>query len=456
VKVLLTNNSLYFPAGTELYVRDVALELMRRGHQPVAYSTKLGAVAEELRSAGATVIDSLQSFGQPPDIIHGHHHYETLAALVRFPGTPAIYFCHGWLPWQEAPLRSPQIRRYVAVDELCRERLMAEGGIAADDIEVHPNFFDGSRFLPRPPLPSKPVRALVFGHLYREEAELAVLREACRLNGIDLNAAGHGVGAIESNPERRLREYDLVFAKARCAIEAMAVGASVILCGYGKLGPIVTSENFDELRRWNFGMRTLCRPLTVEGVQAELRRYDPAESAVVTRLTRTRSELSPAVDRLVALYSRVLEGVRERPMPTTEECGRAAAKYLETWADRYKRGAEAAFNDHQWAERAMSAEAGLRAAEEECRRRSQQLESAEKSVGQVRAGVRRLEAENLGLESQVRNAEAQLARVEAELRSVKASATWRWSQAILGHSVTQMGFGWWIRSIAGRSSSRTK
>src|SRR5450631_573101 len=124
MRVLITNNSLAARAGSELYVRDLAIELMRRGHQPVAYSTQLGAVAEELRAATVPVIDRLNSLGEIPDIIHGHHHYETLSALLRFPNTPAIYYCHGWIPWQEAALKHPNILRYVAVDDVCRERLI--------------------------------------------------------------------------------------------------------------------------------------------------------------------------------------------------------------------------------------------------------------------------------------------------------------------------------------------
>ena len=59
MRVLLTNNTLANRAGTELYVRDVAIELLRRGHHPVAYSTHLGPVAEELRAATVPVIRSL-------------------------------------------------------------------------------------------------------------------------------------------------------------------------------------------------------------------------------------------------------------------------------------------------------------------------------------------------------------------------------------------------------------
>lgn len=84
MRVLLTNNTLSARAGSELYVRDIAIELMRRGHHPVAYSTQLGAVADELRGATVPVIGNLDSPGEPPDIIHGQHHYESLSAMLRF------------------------------------------------------------------------------------------------------------------------------------------------------------------------------------------------------------------------------------------------------------------------------------------------------------------------------------------------------------------------------------
>src|SRR5258708_6613010 len=189
MRVLLTNNTLANRAGTELYIRVVAIELMRRGHHPVAYSTELGEVAEELRAATVPVIRTLESLGEPPDIIHGHHHYDTLTAMLWFPASPAIYFCHGWVPPEEAPLRFPRILHYVAVDELCRERLIAEGGIPPERIELILNFFDKNRFPPRPPLPPVPRRALAFGNEFTQDAGLPVLRKACEAAGIKLDAA---------------------------------------------------------------------------------------------------------------------------------------------------------------------------------------------------------------------------------------------------------------------------
>ncbi len=153
LKVLFTNNTLASRCGSELYVRDVALGLLERGHTPLAYSTVLGEVAEELRRATAPVVQDLAAIASPPDIIHGQHHLETMTALLHFPHVPAVFFCHGWTPWEEMPPRFPRIFRYVAVDELCRERLVYESGIAENRVEVLLNFVDLRRFQPRAPLP---------------------------------------------------------------------------------------------------------------------------------------------------------------------------------------------------------------------------------------------------------------------------------------------------------------
>ena len=81
--------------------------MQARGHTPIAFSTVLGAVAGELTRSGVPVVDDLSLLGAAPDVIHGHHHLETLMAVLHFPTAAAINFCHGWLPWDELPLRHP-------------------------------------------------------------------------------------------------------------------------------------------------------------------------------------------------------------------------------------------------------------------------------------------------------------------------------------------------------------
>src|SRR5258708_23860059 len=94
LRVLITNNTLAVRAGTELYVRDTAMELLKRGHSPIAYSTILGEVARELQAAKIPVVDDLNDLAVVPDLIHGQQHMELMTALLHFPRVPAIQFIH--------------------------------------------------------------------------------------------------------------------------------------------------------------------------------------------------------------------------------------------------------------------------------------------------------------------------------------------------------------------------
>ena len=336
LRILITNNTLDARAGSELYVKDLAIGLLRRGHQPVAYSTVLGGVAEELRRATVPAIDSLDLLGVPPDLIHGHHHLDTMTALLRFPGVPAVSFCHGWLPWQEAPPRFPRILRYVAVDEACRDRLVFENGIPENRVRVILNFVDLERFQPRPPLPQVASRALVLSNTVSERTGLGVIREACARTGLLLDVVGLAAGNPCPNPESLLHQYDIVFAKARCALEALAVGAAVIACDAGSSGPMVTLAELPRLRRQNFGVRALTEPLSVESLIRQIQRYDPQDAVRVSETIRATAGLDPAVDHLVSLYGEV---IAEHAAMAPQDCQRelrAAAVYLERWGPGFK------------------------------------------------------------------------------------------------------------------------
>ncbi|HEU0299314.1 MAG TPA: glycosyltransferase [Longimicrobium sp.] len=334
LRVLITNRVLANRTGTELYVRDLALELLRRGHHPIAYSPLLGRVAEELRAATVPVVDDLAAVGAVPDVIHGHHGLETLAALLAFPGVPAVAFCHSWTGWPDAPVRFPRILRYVAVDHTCRDRLTSRHGIPPELVHVVLNFVDLQRFPPRAPLPARPRRALVFSNAAGGRgSQLDAVRQACSRAGIELEVAGSRSGNPLARPEEVLGGYDLVFAKARAALEAMAVGAAVVLCDASGAGPMVTTANLDRLRPLNFGIRTLREPATAEVLAREIARYDAADAAAVSRRVRESAGADAAVDDLLGVYEEVIAEHRLRPADLAAE-ERAAAAYLQSLAPR--------------------------------------------------------------------------------------------------------------------------
>jgi hypothetical protein len=331
LRVLLTNLSLCARSGTEMHAYDLARELSRRGHAPTVYTPMPGAVADELRADGVPVVSTLASETEPPHVIHGHHHVETMSAVLRFPGVPAVFVCHDRTAWHDAPPLHPRIRAYVAVDEPCRERL-AEEGVPDDRVGIIPNAVDPWRFRPRGPLPDRPRRALLFSNYAAEHTHLPVVREACRRAGLELDAAGSGSGNPCARPEGVLGNYDIVFAKARCALEAMAVGCAVVLCDPLGAGPLVRAADWPALRPLNFGRRACANPLTPEKLLAEVARYDAADAAEVCRVTRADAGIEDAADAFLALYDAVTREQAASPASpaSLDDEARAAAEYLRT------------------------------------------------------------------------------------------------------------------------------
>jgi glycosyltransferase involved in cell wall biosynthesis len=335
-RILFTNNTLAARAGSELYVRDVAIALRRRGHTPIAYSTELGDVAGDLRRATVAVVDRLDRVGAVPNVIHGHHHLETMTALAWFPGVPAIYVCHGWLPAVERPPLHPRIARYVAVDDVVRERLVLENGIAESKVVTLLNFVDPERFQPQRALPARPRRALVFSNGASDDAHPASIRDACARAGIEVDVIGVASGNPIADPERVLGGYDIVFAKARAAMEAMACGAAVILADASGAGAMVTTRNFDELRRVNFGARSIQAPLGADRFAAEIARYDAGDAATVSARMRSEGDIRDVVSEYEKLYDAVV-AERQPIDPIDDE--RAVARYLESWSPSFKAAA---------------------------------------------------------------------------------------------------------------------
>lgn len=404
MRILLTNNTLAGRAGSELYVRDLAIALMKRGHFPMAYSTVLGEVAEELRRATVPVVDDLDALNVAPDLIHGQHHLETTIAALRFPGVPVVHVCHGWLPWEELPPVLPNIKRYIAVDDLCRERLLTSKGIAATRVDVHLNFVDLDRFKLRPPLPKKPESALIFSNYASENAMLAAIRGACHRFGIGrIDVVGGSSGNSVANPEDLLGKYDVVFAKARCALEAMASGCAVIVADYAGLGGLVTTENAARMRRLNFGARTMQNArIDEENILRELSLFDAENARRVSEWIRADADMTAAVTRWIALYRETLaneplSGGDERAALYEAQLG-AASDYLRWLSPIVKARNET----EQRCKQAEDLEASLRQREAE--------------LGEIRERMRRQGAELDAAQSALRERHAELDATQTSLR----------------------------------------
>ena len=355
MRVLFVNRCLSTRSGTETYVRDIAIELLRRMHQPTVFSPQLGEFADQLRSEGIRVVDRLADVDQQPDIIHGHHSWETMAATSHFPTTPAIFVGHDATAWHDTPPRLPQIRLYVAVDFGVRERFTKWNGIPEDKVCVVPNGIDLSSFRSRPSLPRRPRRALQLSS-YSGPREQAEIKAACGARGIQLDSVGHNFANATAHLGDLLRDYDIVFAKGRCALEAMATGAAVVFCDTWGCGPMITSRFLRDGHGILAGRRILSQTFQRDVLLRQIDRYHPKDAARVSQEIRTIFDSRRVVDCLLKIYQDVINDYEpSEPLATTQ----AMSAELTWWSVYW----EALLRDHLEATARLHPSLGTKCAE---------------------------------------------------------------------------------------------
>ena len=321
MRLLISTLDLTRRGGSQLFVRDLALGLLHLGHQPVVHSPSLGPVASDIRGWSIPVTSDLRTLSAPPDAIIGNYHLGTMTALEQFPSCGALLVVHGFSTLIVP--RFPRIHRYVAVDEPTRDALISVHGIDPASIDLLLSSVDLERFPARDALPPQPRRALMFGNQFIENAQMGAIRSACAARGIEVDHIGRGA-EVHAEPEKILQQYDLVFARARCAIEAMATGAAVILTGPTRMGPLVTTRNVDNLRPLNFGRKVLRTPVSVDAMLEQIDLYDPVDSAAVSRRIRETASLGSAAATVLRISEEVVDRQRTYIQnPAAESLGMA-------------------------------------------------------------------------------------------------------------------------------------
>jgi hypothetical protein len=300
-------------SGTEMFLWDLTRGLKRRGHNIGIFSSRLGETSDALKREGIQICNDPRQVEWTPDLLHCQHAMETLEMLAAFPKTPAVYMCHDRKVWFDAPPPLPSIRKYIAVDNYCRERVVEEIGCAPERIAVIHNGVDLEKFQRKATIPEHPRRALLFVSEAPHLRHVECVRAACKRLAIPLDEIGGAVKKPATQPEKLLPHYDIVFGKARCALEAMACGCAVILVGPEGVGAMVTPEEFETMRLQNFG-RSLLRPgFDRDLLISEAKRYNSAAVSKVCELTRAHCGTDLMVDSFCRLYAEVLREARTSP-----------------------------------------------------------------------------------------------------------------------------------------------
>jgi hypothetical protein len=452
--ILLAMCYLVHRTGAEMFTRDLALWLRRRGHAVTIFATAFGDMADELRFASIACVTELSDIAARPDVIIGNTHHETVRALLHFHDVPVLTICHDRSAEHGRPAQFTQVVCHVAVDENCAERLVHEFGIARERIELIQNGIDLSRFPRRGGLPARPRTALVFSNYASHDAQLEEIRAACVQRGLSLDVIGSGTGNHLPDPAEALGRYDIVFGKGRCATEALCTGnAVVVLDPSSGMGEMVTAATVAHARRWNFGRALLIRPITRENVGAELDRYDAEDAGKAGEWMRAHGGLDATLGALERCAQRMALQHPVIEVPASQRANEVA-RYMEDWIRRGNPSAahlavaslqqhigwiQQSFNDHQRMHQARidALQAELQRQAEEARRQTelaamqaaaqlamqtaaQAVQAAQASQSNADCNARLAEAEQ-----QTRQARTELALLQAQLREVYASRSWR-------------------------------
>lgn len=258
-RVLVTNNHLVQPGGSETWAYTVAHELLRRGHEVVVFTLDLGAFAEHFECPVVTEVTGAFDLA-----LVSHNSCMEAAKQVA---ARTILTSHGVYPDLEQPV--PGADRYVAVSEEVLEHLQYLGFEAS----LIANPVDCDRFSPAEPIRSE--IGTVLSLCQGAEAE-RLIADLCAMDGFELLTLGEGPRVFDV--EKLMGQADLVVGLGRTVMEAMASGRAALVLDSRSYTPyrmdgIVLPDTADEMLRCNFSGRRFQLSPTPEMVAAEIESY---------------------------------------------------------------------------------------------------------------------------------------------------------------------------------------
>lgn len=254
-RIVISNVNLISFSGSELWTEEVAKALSGLGLEVLVHTGGVGPVSERMRASGIDVTmsaDEVRAFA--PDIAHVNHFAAAAGMLNELNGRAAVVnMVHGLLPRPGMPgLRG--VDTYCAVGLHAKSKTCLLTGKPWSEVALIPSHYDpGRSWGQRADRANEPPpRALLFSSKTTADHRQKIASVLSAL-GFELDHVGYG-GVPASAPEQLLCNYDVVFAVARSALEALVSGAKVVLWDDGIIGPGVTSEKFWPLAVANFSM----------------------------------------------------------------------------------------------------------------------------------------------------------------------------------------------------------
>jgi len=301
MRVVIGAHALVHPAGTETYVGLIARELQRLGHDVTVHADELGPMAEHMeREQGAVLARTAGELPGDCDAVLANDAMSTAALGARYPGARLVQVAHSDLFDHQLPVLVPGAVDAVVV---CSERIATRMRALALDVPIVRLRLpvDTDRFAGIGPLPETPRRAVIVSN-YLDGARRSALVEAWGEHGVTCEQIG-APGRTELDPAPAMRDADIVVAKARAALEAMACHRAVyVFDEFGGDGWI-TPESYEAFEADNLAGLATPMPRTPAQLAADLADYHPDMGWINGELVRRHHGSRHHANALVEVLS---------------------------------------------------------------------------------------------------------------------------------------------------------
>lgn len=251
LRILLTNYNLSWLGGTQTWVKTMAEELTRLGHDVHLFA---GDNQYNLFPDYARLDDNY-------DIAFINHNV-CLTALDGLNIKCRVFTSHGIIPELEQPVKGADI--YVSVSEEVQDNLSSKG---FESVIIR-NPINGWAFQPTTVSPK--LSKVLFCSNYQGNA-LEVIKQASE-GLVELRVMGKDVqGSVQEN----MQWADLVIGLGRTAYEAMSMNKNVLIYDYNGCDGLVTPETAKEFRKNNCSGRRYKKQLTPNDLRELYAKYDP-------------------------------------------------------------------------------------------------------------------------------------------------------------------------------------
>lgn len=295
MKILITNNHLQIAGGTETWVEEMALALIRMKHEVEVWTPHQGEFSKNMESKG--IVIAKHTWGKYDLAIINHN---TCLLKTSHLKCPRIFTCHGTVPKMERPIPMRDTK-YVAVSKEI-EAWMKSIAMPAQAVIVN------STTIPKIRTQYREGKERVLLSICQGQEAIDACRRACDVLGITFRSHLRGGKTQTFDIKEAIADSDIVVSLGRGAVEAMVQGCSTIIFdsraynGAGTLADgLVTPEKFDLLQTCNWSGRALRLQYSVNDLVSEIERSTVPNAKAVQQLAFEKLSIDIAAQQYLDL-----------------------------------------------------------------------------------------------------------------------------------------------------------